>query len=136
MRSLLLVAILLALLQQAIAIPYSITLDNVSVQTDIQALRNGFHEEITQHGDGLLPSFSIPLDVACTSPSLEIYPGPMPTLEEIRHLLGQDVAASDLLDLQTGLWPVNDGQVDMCCMTHRMPWERGSCLARPACEQA
>jgi len=82
----------------------------VSVQTDIQALRNSFQVEITQHGDGQLPSFSIPLDVAGTSPTLEIYPGPMPTLEEIRHLLGQDVATSDLLDLQTGLWPVNGGQ--------------------------
>jgi hypothetical protein len=64
MRFILLMAILLALLQQATAIPYAITLGNVSVQTDIQALRNGFQVEITQHGDGQLPSFSIPLDVA------------------------------------------------------------------------
>jgi len=107
MRLIFLVAVLLAILQQATAIPYALTLGNVSVQTEIQTLRNGFHVEITQHGDSQLPSFSIPLDVAGTSPTLEIYPGPMPTLEEIRHLLGQNVAASDLLDLQTGLWPVN-----------------------------
>jgi len=62
----------------------------VSVQTEIQTLRNGFQVEITQHGDSQLPSFFIPLDVAGTSP----------TLEEIRHLLGQGMAASDLLDLQ------------------------------------
>jgi hypothetical protein len=107
MRPILLVAVLLALLQQATAIPYAITLGNVSVQTEIPALRNGFQVEITQHGDSQLPSFSIPLDVAGTSPTLEIYPGPMPTLEEIRQLLGQDVAASDLVALQTGFWPVN-----------------------------
>lgn len=83
----------------------------MSVQTEIQTLRNGFQVEITQHGDSQLPSFFIPLDVAGTSPTLEIYPGPMPTLEEIRHLLGQDVAASDLLDLQNGLWPVNGPRI-------------------------
>jgi len=58
------------------------------------ALRNGFHVEITQHGDGQLPSFSIPLDVAGTSPTLEIYPSSILTLEEIRHILGQEVVAS------------------------------------------
>lgn len=42
----------------------------------------GFLVEITQHGDSQLLSFTIPLDVAGTSP----------TQEEIRHLLGQDVA--------------------------------------------
>lgn len=68
----------------------------MSVQTEIPALSNGFQVEVTQHGDRQLPSFSIPLDVAGTSP----------TLEEIRQLLGQDVAASDLLELSAGLWPV------------------------------
>ena len=37
MRFILLMAILLALLQQATAIPFAITLGNVSVQTDIPA---------------------------------------------------------------------------------------------------
>jgi len=101
MKHLLLVAILLALLQQATAISYAITLGNMSVQTEIQTLRNGFQVEITQHRDSQLPSFSIPLDVAGTSPT----PG------GDQPLLGQDVAASDLLDLQTGLWPVNGPRI-------------------------
>jgi hypothetical protein len=42
--------------------------------------------EIIQHGDGQLPSFTIPLDVAGTSPSQEV----------IRQLLAQDVAACGL----------------------------------------
>lgn len=73
-------AILLAILQQATAIHYALTLENVSIQTDIPAIRNGFQVEITSHGDGQLTSFSIPLDVAGTSPTLEIYPGTCPSL--------------------------------------------------------
>jgi len=95
----------------------------VSVQTDILALRNGFHVEITQQGGGQLPSFSIPLDVAVT----------MPTLEEIRHFLGKDVAATDLLELSAGLWPVN-GQAGRRGYVLHGPQNalvRGSCLARP-----
>ena len=89
--------------------------------------------EITQHGDGQLPSFSIPLDMAGTSPTLEIYPGPMPTQEEIRHFLGKDVAATDLLDLQTGLWPVNGqaGRGGYVLHGPQNALEEGSCLARP-----
>ena len=108
MKPILLVAVLLALLlQQVAALPYALTLGNVTVQTDIPALRNGFSVKITSHGDGQLPSFTIPLGVEGTSPILEIYPGPMPTLQEIRHLLGHDVAATDLLELSSGLWAVN-----------------------------
>jgi len=91
------VAVLLATLQQATAIPYAIPLGNVSVQTEIPALMNGFQVEVTQHGDSQLPSFAFPLDVAGTSPSQEV----------IRQLLPQDVAACGPGGLQTGLWPVN-----------------------------
>lgn len=104
----LLAAILL--LQVAAGLPYGLTLGNVTVSYDIPALRNGFSVEITSHGDGQLPSFSLPLGMEGTSPSLEIYPGTSPSLQEIRTMLGQDVAANDLLDLSAGLWPVN-GQV-------------------------
>lgn len=107
MRPLLLFLLIFLLLDLAVALPYSLTLGNLSVSYDIPQLRNGFIVEITSHGDNQLPSFSIPLGVEGTSPSLEVYPGPCPDLQEIRTMLGQDVPATDLVALSVGSWPVN-----------------------------
>jgi len=108
---LLILSLLLFLLLPAQAIPFGVTVGNVSVSYDIPKLTdNGFrvsvqHSEIESYQSPYnQASYTIPLGMSPGAPELSLYPGSLPTLQQVKQVLGMDVEEPELVNLSAGPW--------------------------------
>lgn len=94
--------------QLAQAVPFGVTIGNISVsydapkvtdnsQCNIEALRKGVPETLT---------YTIPLGMDVNAPQLYLLNDSLPSVSEIKRMLGTNVEKDELISLSIGSWQV------------------------------